>query len=88
MSEPGIVIHEEGPREGFQIEKATIPTARKVALVDALSATGIGHIQVVSFVSRRRVPGMADADEIVRQMTPRAGVEYSAIWRPEGFHPR
>jgi hypothetical protein len=30
-------IYEQGPREGFQIEKGPIPTARKIELVEALS---------------------------------------------------
>jgi hydroxymethylglutaryl-CoA lyase len=36
-----IQINEEGPREGFQIEKNPIPVERKVALIDALSGTGL-----------------------------------------------
>src|ERR1700712_85724 len=80
MPPPSVLITEEGPREGFQIEKGPIPTDRKVALIDALSATGVGHIQVASFVSPRRVPGMADAEAIVEGITPREGVTYSALW--------
>jgi hydroxymethylglutaryl-CoA lyase len=40
-----ITINEEGPREGFQIEKGPIPTARKIELIEALAETGIKHIQ-------------------------------------------
>ena len=36
-----VVISEEGPREGFQIEKGPIATADKIALIDALSACGL-----------------------------------------------
>ena len=57
-----IHIYEQGPREGFQFEKGPIPTARKIELVDALSTTGIKHIQVCSFVPAKNVPGMADAE--------------------------
>jgi hydroxymethylglutaryl-CoA lyase len=79
-------INEEGPREGFQIEKGPIPTARKIALIDALSQTGIDHIQIVSFVSPKAVPGMADADDVVRGITPQPGVDYTALWLNEkGF---
>jgi len=79
-------ITEEGPREGFQIEKGPIPTARKIALIDALSQTGLDHIQVVSFVNPKNVPGMADADAVVDGITPRAGVAYTALWLNEkGF---
>jgi hydroxymethylglutaryl-CoA lyase len=79
-------INEEGPREGFQIEKGPIPTARKIALIDALSQTGIDHIQIVSFVNPKAVPGMADAEDVVRGITPRPGVDYTALWLNEkGF---
>ncbi len=79
-------ITEEGPREGFQIEKAAIPTGRKIALIDALSQTGLDRIQIVSFVNPKAVPGMADADEVVDGITPRPGVAYTALWLNEkGF---
>jgi hydroxymethylglutaryl-CoA lyase len=79
-------ITEEGPREGFQIEKAAIPTVRKIALIDALSQTGLDRIQIVSFVNPKAVPGMADADEVVDGITPQRGVAYTALWLNEkGF---
>ena len=53
-----VQINEEGPREGFQFEKGPIPTERKIELIDALSETGLNHIQVASFVNPNRVPGM------------------------------
>ncbi len=40
-----VVINEEGPREGFQIEPGPIATARKIALIDALSLTGLKTIR-------------------------------------------
>ena len=81
-----IAIKEEGPREGFQIEKADIPTARKIALVDALSETGVRQIQIVSFVNPKRVPGMADADDVVRGFKKKPGVDYSALFfNNQGF---
>lgn len=73
-------ITEEGPREGFQIATAPVPTADKIALIDALSATGAPRIQVASFVSPKRVPGWADADAVVAGFAPRAGVSYTALW--------
>ena len=76
-------INEEGPREGFQIEKGPIPTARKVELIEALSRTGLKQVQVVSFVNPKRVPGMADAEDVVRGFTPRDGVDYTALWLNE-----
>src|SRR5437868_10126441 len=79
-------IYEEGPREGFQIEKSLIPTARKIELINALSTTGLTDIQIVSFVDPRRVPGMADAEEVVRGIKPAPDVAYYALWLNErGF---
>jgi hydroxymethylglutaryl-CoA lyase len=81
-----IHIQEEGPREGFQFEKGHIPTARKIELIDRLSQTGIDHIQIVSFVNPKAVPGMADAEEVVRGITPRPQVAYTALWlNDKGF---
>ena len=75
-----IHIKEEGPREGFQIEKGPITTARKIELIDALSTTGVKHMQIVSFVSPKAVPTMADAEEVVRGLTPQPGVSYTGLW--------
>lgn len=79
-------INEEGPREGFQIETGPVATERKIALIDALSATGLKHIQIVSFVNPKRVPGMADAEQVVAGINMRPGVAYTALWLNEqGF---
>src|ERR1700726_4184704 len=79
-------IVEEGPREGFQFEKGAIPTERKIALINALSHTGIDHIQIVSFVNPKAVPGMADAEQVVRGITPEPHVAYTALWlNDKGF---
>ena len=76
-------IQEEGPREGFQYEKGHIPTARKIDLVNALSATGLRHIQVASFVSPKAVPGMVDAEALVAGLDMKPGVRYAGLWLNE-----
>lgn len=78
-----IQINEEGPREGFQFERGPIETRRKIELIDALSATGLRQIQVCSFVPPKNVPGMADADDVVRGFAPAPAVRYSALWLNE-----
>jgi len=75
-----VQINEEGPREGFQIESSDIATERKLELIDALARTGLRQIQVVSLVNPKKVPGMADADEVVRRIERRPGVRYTALW--------
>ena len=75
-----VEIREEGPREGFQIEPGPIPTDRKIALIDALAATGLKQIQVCSLVSPKLVPGWADADAVLAALAPPPGVAFTALW--------
>ncbi len=74
-----IDIHEEGPREGFQIEQGPISTADKVRFCEALAETGLHDVQCVSFVDARRVPGMADAVEVAQTIRQRPDVHYTGI---------
>ena len=73
-------IHEEGPREGFQIEPGPIGTEEKISLIDALSQTGLRRIQVCSFVNPRLVPGWADAEAVVEGFSPAGDIEYSGLY--------
>ncbi len=79
-----IEIHEEGPREGFQIEPGPITTADKIKLVEALAETGLHHIQVCSFVSAKVVPQWSDAEALVEGFRAKDGVHYTGLW----FNPR
>jgi len=73
-------LHEEGPREGFQIEAGPIASADKVRLIEALAETGLEEVQCVSFVNPERVPGMADAELVAQSIRKREGVRYSGLW--------
>ena len=82
-----VEVHEEGPREGFQIEPGPIATDRKIELIDALSETGLPEIQIASFVNPKRVPGWADAEDVVAGTKRNDGVRYTALWLNEkGIH--
>lgn len=70
---------EVGPRDGLQNESRTVPTAAKIAFVDALAETGLDEIEVTSFVSPRWVPQLADASDVFAGITRRPGVIYSAL---------
>jgi hydroxymethylglutaryl-CoA lyase len=71
-------LREVGPRDGLQNEDP-VSTAAKVALIDTLSATGVGRIEAVSFVHPKAVPQMADAAEVWDAITPNPDVRYSAL---------
>ncbi len=75
-----VVIHEEGPREGFQIAAKPIATKAKVELIEALAETGVKQIDSVALVDPRRVPGWADADDVARMIRKRPGVRYTGLW--------
>ena len=73
-----ISLREVGPRDGLQNEDP-VPTESKVALIDALSRTGVSRIEAVSFVHPKAIPQMADADEVWSQIARNDDVRYSAL---------
>ena len=74
-----VTVVEVGPRDGLQNEPASIPTAVKVAFVDALSDAGLPVIEVSAFVSPKWVPQMADAAEVFTSIRKRPGTRYTAL---------
>lgn len=74
-----VTVVEVGPRDGLQNEKTPVATADKVRFVDGLSATGLRHIEVTSFVNPAWIPPLADAFEVASSIQRRAGVSYSAL---------
>lgn len=74
-----VEVVEVGPRDGFQIERAFIPTERKIEIVNALLASGLRRIQVTSFVSLRAVPQLADAAEVMAGIDRPDGARFSAL---------
>jgi hydroxymethylglutaryl-CoA lyase len=75
-----VELHEEGPREGFQIEKGIFSLEDRARLIDALSETGLKRIQVASFVNPKTVPSMADAEQLFQTIQCREGVKYTSVW--------
>ena len=72
-------IVEVGPRDGLQNEKALIPAAAKIELIDRLSATGLRSIEATSFVSPKWVPQLADAAEVFTGIRKAPGVSYPVL---------
>ncbi|MDU8324709.1 hydroxymethylglutaryl-CoA lyase [Pseudomonas syringae pv. actinidiae] len=72
-------IVEVGPRDGLQNEAQPISIEDKVRLVDELTAAGLMHIEVGSFVSPKWVPQMAGSALVFEQIQRREGVIYSAL---------
>jgi hydroxymethylglutaryl-CoA lyase len=81
-----VEFHEEGPREGFQIETRIHPIESRVRLIDMLSDTGLKRIQVGSFVNPQKVPQMADTAELFKRIKRAPGVRYTGLWlNDKGF---
>jgi hydroxymethylglutaryl-CoA lyase len=74
-----LYINDVAVRDGFQIEKAFVPTATKVELVNQLARTGLHKIEVTSFVSAKAVPALADAGEVLARIDRVPGVVYVAL---------
>jgi hydroxymethylglutaryl-CoA lyase len=77
---PGSVrIREVGPRDGFQNEPETIPSAEKVRLIDLLSASGLKRLEVTSFVRPDAIPQLADAEQVLAGVQRREDVSFSVL---------
>jgi isopropylmalate/homocitrate/citramalate synthase len=74
-----VTIYEVGPRDGLQNEANPIPTAAKIAFVDALSAAGLTWIETTSFVNPKAVPQLADAAEVMDGIARRPGTRYPVL---------
>ncbi|WP_433081935.1 hydroxymethylglutaryl-CoA lyase [Dactylosporangium sp. CA-052675] len=73
-----ISLREVGPRDGLQNEDP-VPAEDKIRLLDALSGTGVGRIEAVSFVHPKAIPQMADAGEVWERAKKNPSVRYSAL---------
>lgn len=80
MSLPASVqIREVGPRDGFQNEPEVIPTERKIELIDVLARTGLGRLEVTSFVRPDVIPQLSDAEEVLAGIDVPADVSLSVL---------
>jgi hydroxymethylglutaryl-CoA lyase len=79
MSRPEITICEVGPRDGLQSIASVMPTAKKLAWIDALYAAGLREIEVTSFVPARLMPQLADAAQVVAHARTLPGLCVAAL---------
>jgi len=70
---------EVGLRDGFQFESKVAPTEFKLEIISELVQAGLKQIQVISFVNSKRVPQMADAEELIRRLPKQDGLIYSGL---------
>jgi hydroxymethylglutaryl-CoA lyase len=70
-----VVLCDVSPRDGLQNECKAVSTLQKIALVQGLMSAGLPRIEVTSFVSPKAIPQMADAHELMQDITRKPGVE-------------
>jgi len=73
-----VSVREVGLRDGLQLEQP-LDHDRKLAMMEALVATGVRRIEATAFVSPRAVPSMADSDWVAAQLHRWPDVSWSAL---------
>lgn len=61
-------VYEVGPRDGLQAEPEILSAEVKAQFCRRLVATGIGALEVTSFVPPRWIPQLADAADVVAEL--------------------
>lgn len=68
-----VEIVEVSARDGLQNEKEILPSATKIELINRALDCGFKRLEVASFINPRRVPQMADAEEVISGLQKRDG---------------
>ncbi|HEX2368038.1 MAG TPA: hydroxymethylglutaryl-CoA lyase [Acidimicrobiia bacterium] len=66
-------VVEVGPRDGLQNEAVELSTNDKVTLITRLVDAGLSRTEAVSFAHPKRVPQMADAEDVMAAMPSPSG---------------
>jgi len=74
-----VLVEDEFLRDGLQGEARRFSLDEKLHFARALGDCGVARIQLGSFVNPKRVPQMADTEELFAALGERAGVVYSAL---------
>lgn len=79
MTGARISFVEVGPRDGLQNEKTLVSSADKLTLIEKAIDAGARRIEVTSFVNPKRVPQMADAEEVCAGLPARDDVTFIGL---------
>lgn len=74
-----VEILEVGPRDGLQNEKVVFSTADKLKMINGAIDAGVRRLEVASFVHPKRVPQMADAEDVITGLADRKDVTYIGL---------
>ncbi|WP_447930241.1 hydroxymethylglutaryl-CoA lyase [Sphingopyxis fribergensis] len=74
-----VELVEVGPRDGLQNEAAIVSTADKLELIRRAIDYGVRRIEVTSFVNPKKVPQLADAEELAAMLPDRDDVTWIGL---------
>lgn len=74
-----IHIHDVSMRDGLQIEPVFVPTEEKIAMLNAISRSGVSKIEATSFTSPKAIPALRDAELVMQGIERTAGVKYVCL---------
>ena len=74
-----IEIIDVSPRDGLQSQPVLLSVEHKLELINRLIDAGIRRMEAVSFVNPKRVPQMADAEQVVRGLPQRDDVTFIGL---------
>ena len=79
MADNHVRLVEVGARDGLQNEKRTLHPQIRVQLLEMLADTGLRTLEAGAFVSPRWVPQMAGSDDVLKALSVRPGVTWTAL---------
>lgn len=74
-----VEIIEVSPRDGIQNEKMLLSLESKLSLIERAVKAGASRIEVTSFVNPKKVPQMADADEVAAALPRNVNTKYIGL---------
>ncbi len=79
MKKVDVVVREVGLRDGLQIHPTFMPTASKIAWIEAEAAAGVSEIEVTSYVPPKLIPQFVDAEEVTKRALAVPGLTVTAL---------
>src|SRR5512140_1709341 len=79
MNNVDVIVREVGLRDGLQIHPTFMPTASKIAWIEAEAAAGVSEIEVTSYVPPKLIPQFVDAEEVTRRALAIPGLTVAAL---------
>lgn len=74
-----LAIVEVAPRDGLQNDPARLSTEQKIELISRCVGAGVRRIEVASFVNPKRVPQMADAEDVIAGLPAHEEASYIGL---------